>query len=221
VYITYTPYDGCDSLHWDLTPEYFDVGLVPAKKVPQIRQIAWAGMLSLAPGAHMKSLREGLIPNEAVIKLRVDDAYKTWWSPANPTHKSAHPKYLIRIHGKEAVALNAVQVQNALDSVKAVPNQYYGFSDYETTAATATVKITNLPAKCTVTIYTLTGKFVRQFNRDEVYMTYDQIPPDLEWDLKNSHGYAVASGVYLIRVEAPDMGGRTIKWFGITRKTGL
>ncbi|MCB9308400.1 MAG: hypothetical protein H6565_17535, partial [Lewinellaceae bacterium] len=108
--------------------------------------------------------------------------------------------------------------ENALDSIKVVPNPYYGFSQYETSQFTNTIKITNLPGKCTVTIYSLDGKFIRQYQRNEEYGPYMQITPDLEWDLKNSKGIPVASGVYLIYVQSPEYGERTIKWFGIGRQ---
>ncbi|MCB9272064.1 MAG: hypothetical protein H6561_21240 [Lewinellaceae bacterium] len=52
----------------------------------------------------------------------------------------------------------------------------------------------------------------------------NQIVPDLEWDIKNSKGIPVASGVYLIHVDAPGLGSRVLKWFGVQRKfdpTGL
>jgi flagellar hook assembly protein FlgD len=109
-------------------------------------------------------------------------------------------------------------VANALDSIKMVPNPYYGFSEYETSQFTNTVKITNLPGKCTVTIYSLDGKFIRQYIRDETYMPYQQISPAIEWDLKNSKAIPVASGVYLVHVNAPGLGERTLKWFGIGRQ---
>ena len=86
------------------------------------------------------------------------------------------------------------------------------------------MKITNLPAKCTVTIYSLDGKFIRKFDRDEVPVKNTdtgfsrQIGPDIEWDLKNSSGIPVASGVYLIHVKAPGLGERVVKWFGMKRQ---
>jgi hypothetical protein len=49
-------------------------------------------------------------------------------------------------------------------------------------------------------------------------MPYQQIIPDLEWDLKNNKAIPVASGVYLIHIQAPGMGERTVKWFGIARQ---
>jgi len=79
-----------------------------------------------------------------------------------------------------------------------------------------------------VTIFSLDGKFITQFNRDERSMVVSganpgvnqtQFLPDLEWDLENSAGIPIASGVYLIHIAAPDLGiEKTIKWFGINRK---
>jgi hypothetical protein len=115
-----------------------------------------------------------------------------------------------------------------------VPNPYYAYSAYETSQFTNVIKITNLPERAVVTIYSLDGKFVKRFNRDERQSTNPgnnpanrnaQPIPDLDWDMKNFAGIPVASGVYLIHVSAPDYGEeRTIKWFGINRKfdpTGL
>jgi hypothetical protein len=91
------------------------------------------------------------------------------------------------------------------------------------------VKITNLPAHCIVTIYSLDGRFIRQYTRNEQGkpnspprtnppVAVNQIVPDLEWNLKNSAGIPVASGIYLIHVEAPGLGERVIKWFGVGRQ---
>ena len=51
-----------------------------------------------------------------------------------------------------------------------------------------------------------------------------QVTPAIEWDLKNAKGIPIASGVYLIHIDAPGLGERVIKWFGVNRKfdpTGL
>ncbi|MFN0213133.1 MAG: hypothetical protein ACKVT2_02660 [Saprospiraceae bacterium] len=221
IYVMNTRYDSCTQLRKRLTPEFG----APAFKVQQVGKIAWAGMVQLATGFKMKSLNDGLIPNDTRIKLRVDNAYQTWYDDDNLINpidgkpwRTGHPKYLFKIQGREPSALTSVAVENALDSVKMVPNPYYGFSEYESSQFTNTVKITNLPGKCKVTIYSLDGKFIRQYSRDEVYMPYDQITPAIEWDLKNSKGIPVASGVYLVHVDAPGMGERTLKWFGIGRQ---
>ena len=214
IYVMNTNYDSCSAIRKRLTPEFG----ANALKVQQVGKIAWAGMVQLAPSYTMKSLNEGLIPNDTRFKLRVDNAYQTWYNNDDSNKKTGHPKYLFKIEGREPTALSEVAIVNALDSVKMVPNPYYGFSEYESSQFANTVKITNLPGKCTVTIYSLDGKFIRQYIRDEVYMPYQQISPAIEWDLKNTKGIPVASGVYLVHVKAPDMGERTLKWFGIARK---
>lgn len=216
VYVMYTPYDECEAARKRFTPEFN--GNPAVAKITQVRNIAWAGMIQMGTGYRMNSIDEGLIPNDAVIKLRVDNPYQTWYQDDNSGQKTGHPVYQIKIENRQALDLQGIQIANALDSVKVVPNPYYGFSQYETSQFTNTVKITNLPGICTVTIYSLDGKFIRQYQRNEVYQSYQQISPALEWDMKNSKGIPVASGVYLIQVQAPGMGERTLKWFGIGRQ---
>ena len=73
------------------------------------------------------------------------------------------------------------------------------------------------------------GKFIQQFDRDERATLQSgrsnpgviekQPSPDLEWNLRNSSGIPIASGVYLIHVAAPELGEeRTVKFFAINRK---
>jgi len=218
VYVTNTAYDGCEALRRRLHPELAPGGLSDVYKGPQIRTIAWAGMLMLAQDAQLKPLNQGLIPTETVYKLRVSRPFDTWYNDADGKKKNGLPRYQFKIDGRQSTDQDAVQIANALDSIKVVPNPYYGFSQYETSQFSNVIKITNLPAKCTVTIYSLDGKFIRQYRRDEVYAPYKQITPDLEWDLKNNKGIPVASGVYLMQIQAPGLGERTIKWFGISRQ---
>ncbi|MFM7766788.1 MAG: hypothetical protein ACKO9S_02895, partial [Bacteroidota bacterium] len=125
---------------------------------------------------------------------------------------------------------NAEVATSALDLINVVPNPYYAFSAYEVNQLDNRIKIVNLPAKCTVSIFTVGGTLVRKYNRDvptdnsdgQVYST--SIPnreTSLDWDLKNFKGIPVASGVYLIHVDAPGLGTKTLKWFGMTRPLDL
>jgi hypothetical protein len=120
--------------------------------------------------------------------------------------------------------------QSALGLISVVPNPYYAFSAYETSQLDNRIRILNLPSKCTVSIFTVGGTLVRKFNRDapadnsagQVFST--SVPTQsssLDWDLKNIKGIPIASGVYLIHIEAPGIGEKTIKWFGMTRPLDL
>jgi hypothetical protein len=218
IYVTKTAYDECA-----LFRERF--GHPSAlRKISALNEITWAGFIMAAPGQRLRSYKDGLIPQSMIYKLRVDNSYavKTGSGEFN-----GYPTYRFKIEGKSASALDSEGVATALDAINVVPNPYYGFSEYEDSQFETVIKITNLPAKCVVTIYTLDGKFVRQYNRDERGIVPEgnnraidegQIIPALEWDLKNSKGIPVASGMYLIHVAAEGLGERTIKWLGVNRQ---
>lgn len=216
IYVTKTPYDECA-----LFRQSFG-STSNTRKLRGLREITWTALpIALAP---MKSYAEGLIPSDLVVKLRVNNPYAVEKGTDN---FNGYPTYRFRIEGKQAAELTPEGVENALDLINVVPNPYFGFSDYELSQFTTTVKITNLPAKCTVTIYSLDGKFIRQYRRDETGLVPEgvnraiktaQIIPDLEWDLNNSKGIPVSSGVYLIHVAADGLGTRTLKWFGVNRQ---
>jgi hypothetical protein len=220
VCVTQTPYDEC-ALFRD---RFGSTGLA---KVRAVREITWAGLVMMQPGLEMRSYQDGLIPEDVTVKLRVDNPYKV---QAGTGEFNGYPTYRFKLDGYQASPLDAVGVETALDYINVVPNPYYGFSDYETTRFTTTVKITNLPAKCVVTIYSLDGRFIRRYTRDEQGAVPEgfnraieraQIASALEWDLKNSKGIPIASGVYLIHVRAEGLGERTLKWFGINRQFDL
>ena len=43
----------------------------------------------------------------------------------------------------------------------------------------------------------------------------------IDWDLKNQDEIVVSSGLYIIHVEAPGIGEKVIKWFGVLRPIDL
>ncbi len=228
IYVTRQEYDECAQLHAQLEPVNNLFG-----KINALKSITWTSMTLLPTETNLLSYSEGVVPNDLTIKLRVDNPYnlETQFNGLSPNAcltVGGLPLYEFEVSGKMAEELVQDEYEGALGNVNVVPNPYYAYSAYETSQFTNTVKITNLPDRATVTIYSLDGKFIRQFRRDESPVlrsganpgiVYGQTNPDIEWDLKNSSGISVASGVYLIHVAAPDLGEeRTLKWFGINRK---
>ncbi|MEZ4906617.1 MAG: hypothetical protein R2771_02995 [Saprospiraceae bacterium] len=200
--------------------------------------ITWAGVImSYSEDTEVSPLlsyHDGLIPNDAVVKLRVNDPYQV--SDGDIVgDRNGYGTYKFDFIGKTNGDYTTLDKDNPLNAVNVVPNPYYAYSEYETSQFGKQVKITNLPGKCTVTIYSIDGKFIRQFKRDETgdsksgrtnpAITNGMIYPDLVWDLNNHKDIPVASGVYLIHIVADGLKAeRTIKWFGINREfdpTGL
>lgn len=121
--------------------------------------------------------------------------------------------------------------KNDLNLIKIVPNPYYGSSTYELNRTDNKVRITNLPNKCTIKIFTMNGALVRTIKRDvtgqeDVYTGSSETgvstkqakrSPYVEWDLKNQNNISVASGLYIFHIDAPGIGEKILKWFGIMR----
>ena len=220
IYVTRDPYDGCIE-YWDKLRKPGIAGL----PVTTLRRVTWTSTPVLPEGAFLNSWADGVIPNELVTKLRVDRSFAL---ASGTGINNDLPAYEWEIDGFEAQMLQADDYPEQLAAIEVVPNPYYGLSYYENNEFATTVKITNLPAVCTVNIFTLDGKFIRRFNRNETgidqtdrtnsAITTTQIIPNLEWDLNNDKGIPVASGIYLIHVEVPGVGTRTLKWFGVQRQ---
>lgn len=166
--------------------------------------------------------------NECRIRIRVAKPYAPGYAPTNlltygegldldQGHTNPHhnPMYSFSIEGLNPVANDPEKTNSDLDLITVVPNPYYAYSEYESNALVNRVKITNLPRKCVVTIYTLSGTKVRQFQKDND-------DPNIDWDLTNFANTPIASGFYLIHIKDYTSGGeRVVKFFGAMRKVDL
>lgn len=141
------------------------------------------------------------------------------------------PLYSFNTSDIAALYNNADVAKNALDLINVVPNPYYGASAYENNRADNRVRITNLPNKCTIKIFTMNGTLVRTIKRDvagqeDLFVSTGTTGDDtrqsrrvsyVEWDLKNQNNISVASGLYILHIDAPGIGEKIVKWFGVMR----
>lgn len=94
-----------------------------------------------------------------------------------------------------------------LDDIAVVPNPYIATSLFDSpvnpnamgTYSGRRIMFINLPPKCSIRIYTVTGELVQTIE-------HDANSGDESWDLLNYDGLNVASGTYLYHVEAPGVG---------------
>jgi hypothetical protein len=158
-------------------------------------------------------LREGqeLLSTDVTMKLRINKEYKDYVATGENDGK---PMFSWSMDEIATVTGSQDQLKEALDIINIVPNPYYAFSEYERNRLETKVKITNLPEQCTVKIYTVNGKLVREFKKDSPITS-------LDWDLTNFKAIPVASGIYLIHVSVPEVGERVLKFFGGMRQVDL
>jgi hypothetical protein len=145
------------------------------------------------------------------MKLRVNKQYEDYTATGI---NGGRPMYSWSMDLLQTTTASRDVLASALDLINVVPNPYYAFSEYERNRIDTRVKIVNLPDQCTVTIYNVSGKMIRQYKKDN-QITY------IDWDLKNTIGVPIASGVYLIHVEVPGVGERIVKFFGGMRQVDL
>ena len=127
---------------------------------------------------------------------------------------SYNPTYSFSTDGIVAVTRDNDVAKTALDIINIVPNPYYGYSSYEVNQLDNRVKITNLPFRAIIKIFTVSGTEVRTLNKDNSMTSID-------WDLKNNFGIPIASGLYVIHIKAPGIGEKVIKWYGALRPIDL
>ena len=205
-------YDACDYLlHADT--------LYPLSTDQYLKQMYSSAMWV---GIPLSDPNEEWLSNDVKIRIRVAKPYERFYATALDSASVAnsenehYPLYLFETEGVATEYQNPQKAENDLDLVNVVPNPYYAYAGgpgYERNALDNRVKITNLPEKCIVTIYNVTGTLIRQYTKDDP-QSY------LDWDLKNFAGVPVAGGVYIIHVKA-DAGEKVVKWFGGLRPPDL
>ena len=149
-----------------------------------------------------------LLETDVTIKGRISKPYTV---KEITNSNDGYPHYAFTITENDAPRANVVsELQTLLDIINIVPNPYYAYSNYEESRLDKVVKITNLPQKCNVRIFNMSGQLIKQFNKDAEQTFVD-------WNLTNEKGVPIASGIYIIHIEVPGVGERILKWFGTMR----
>jgi hypothetical protein len=127
---------------------------------------------------------------------------------------SFNPTYSFNTNDIVAITSDNDVAKDALDIINIVPNPYYGYSSYEVNQLDNRVKITNLPKRATIKVFTVSGTEVRSLTKDNGLTSID-------WDLKNNFGIPISSGLYILHINADGVGEKIIKWYGALRPIDL
>jgi hypothetical protein len=182
----------------------------------------WVMLPVLTPNGKFKSPEEGFIPTETTLKIRIKKPYVTLDPSTEPSKNKKQPVYKFSTKGlAPSVSTNAGT--EALKEITITPNPYYAYSGYENSQLDNRVRIANLPPNCKVTIYNLEGSVIRRYGFAQTASS--EVNPRtthyIDWDLKNDARVPIASGAYIIHIDAGSLGQRIIKWFGIMRPIDL
>ena len=164
--------------------------------------------------------QQSYLDNEATVSIRVNRPYERYFNDdaiadndwaVNNNH---YPVYEFSTEALSSEKGNEERLVAELDDINVVPNPYYGVGQYDANQLENNIRIVNLPHECTIKIFNVSGQLIRTFNKanEESYQ---------QWDLKNEHNIPIASGIYVIHINVPGVGEKTLKWLGLVRPTDL
>ncbi|MDI6767689.1 MAG: T9SS type A sorting domain-containing protein [Bacteroidota bacterium] len=94
---------------------------------------------------------------------------------------------------------DASTAQADVEKINVFPNPYYGFNIMESTRLEKYVTFNHLPRKATIRIFNIAGVLVRVLDKDDASQF-------AKWDVRNDNNLPVASGIYIVHVDMPDIG---------------
>ena len=219
-------YDSCNWIFNKLRGINFPVQSSQRPRVQRAWQhCMWVSVPILSAG-------QTLLSTDVRVRLRISKPYRQFDTGVSNSVNNNFPYYKFGTYDLSAKVNQTDVAKSALSLINVVPNPYYAYSNYENNQLDNRIKIVNIPNKCVVSIYTTNGTLIRRFKRDagagsDYNNTAGTKYPDvnlensLDWDLKNSQGIPIASGIYLIHIQADGIGERTLKWFGVLRPIDL
>ncbi len=113
----------------------------------------------------------------------------------------------------KSASVNDEDAKDNLDKINVVPNPYVVTNLWEKRTIAESgrgdrrIDFTNLPAKCTVRIYTITGALIKTLYKDSS-------PTDgsISWNLVTEDGMDIAYGIYVYHVDAKGIGEKIGKF---------
>ena len=135
-----------------------------------------------SPADYNQAMPEvGTVFRIITYKINTDAVQFTFSAPAAATAKTADQKADMK-------------------KINVYPNPYYGAHSGEANQFSRWVRFTHLPPTCTIRVFNLAGELVRKIER----INSDAVNEN--WDLLNTYGLPIASGIYIYHVEAPGVG---------------
>jgi hypothetical protein len=208
-------YDGCADygVRLSSTPPPGSPGYLVRKR-QVFSQVYYTSMAMVAAGVTMKNPWSGLVPSDVKVNIHVKRPYASFSADGIVVNDSMP---VIRFNTSDLAPVisdpnDSKAAKELLGKATIIPNPYYAYSQYEDPGnqLDVRVRIANVPARCTIQIYTQEGVVVRTIRKDDPTTTF------VNWDLKNDARVPITSGIYLIHIKAGDE-ERVIKWFGIMR----
>ena len=106
---------------------------------------------------------------------------------------------------------NATTAKSDVEKINVFPNPYYAINAAETNRFVRFVTFNFLPKKATIRIFNVAGQLVRSIEKDDESQF-------TRWDLNNQSNFPVASGMYIVHIDLPELGATKVLKFGVIQE---
>lgn len=119
----------------------------------------------------------------------------------------SYDSYLIKMKNS---SISNELAKSELDDIRVVPNPYVAAETWEPRNTYTSgrgpreIHFINLPAKCTLRIFNVSGALVRKIEHDSEFENGTEI-----WDVLSDENFEISYGIYVYHVEAPGIGEKT------------
>ena len=126
--------------------------------------------------------------------------------------------------------IDLVKLKQDMENIRVVPNPYVVTNSMESAVANwernqrRQIMFTHIPAKCTITIFTISGMFVDEIkvdnsidNRSSIWDINSSANGTVHWDLRSKEGLEIAAGYYVYHVKSELTGDVKIGKFAVIK----
>ncbi|MFO7445490.1 MAG: hypothetical protein R6W90_03950, partial [Ignavibacteriaceae bacterium] len=110
-----------------------------------------------------------------------------------------------------AVVTDNTLAKEDVKKIKAFPNPYYAAHSNELYANESFITFSHLPSRASIKIFDLAGYLVRRIEKNDTDQYY-------RWDLMNDYGVDIASGVFIVHIDMPELGETKILKIAVIQK---
>lgn len=132
---------------------------------------------------------------------------------ANHVNTTAHT---FSFTAPTTVQYNAALAKEDVGKINVFPNPYYAFNPREISRTSRFVTFNHLPPTATIRIFNVAGQLVRTLLHGPGLPSSNGQYCD--WDLANGDNFPVASGMYIVHVDMPEIGTTKVLKVGIVQE---
>ena len=110
-----------------------------------------------------------------------------------------------------AVTYSVEQAKVDVKKINVFPNPYYAAQPNELSLQDKFVTFNHMPRRATLKIFDLSGGYVQTLEKDSDSQYF-------EWNLQNHNNLPVASGIYIVHIDMPDIGASKILKLALVRE---